>query len=252
MKSERRHELQHNELAEWLIKSGDSLQQHQNAILSAAVVVIALLAGYWWYSYTTASQATEAWGNVVAGVESGNLDLLANVVEKFPDTRAAQMASLISGDFCLAQGSQSRFSDRANANEEFKKAAKDYEDSLTQGDSSSMQERGAYGKARAQEASGNLDSALESYKSVFQKWPKGAYAAAARQQVAFLELRETKRMFDSLRNFDPKHVYSSDVGTPGERPNTIPEESTSIDSKTGDKKKPDDKTAKPDAGAKKK
>ena len=43
MKSERRHELQHNELAEWLIKSGDSLQQHQNAILSAVVVAAAVL-----------------------------------------------------------------------------------------------------------------------------------------------------------------------------------------------------------------
>ena len=52
-------------------------------------------------------------------------------------------------------------------------------------------------------------------------------------------------MFDSLRRFDPKHVYSSDAGTPGVRPNTMPEESMSIDAKTDGK-------AKPDAGAKKK
>ena len=261
MKSERRHELQHNELAVWLLKSGESLQQHQNAILSAVVVVFASLFGYWWYSSTTAAHATKAWGDVVAGLETGNLDLLTSVTDQFPDTHAAQMATLISGDFGLIQGCQLRFSNRANANEEFKKAAKAYADSSTQGDSASMQERAAYGLARVQEASGNLDSALESYKSIPQKWPNGAYAGAARQQIAFLELRDTKRMFDSLRNFDPKHVYSSDVGAPGDRPNTMPEESTSIDSKTDAKTdakaKPDDKaksdaTTKPDAGKKKK
>jgi hypothetical protein len=47
MKSARRHELQHNELADWLLKSGESLQQHQNAILSGVVVVFAVLVACW-------------------------------------------------------------------------------------------------------------------------------------------------------------------------------------------------------------
>jgi hypothetical protein len=248
MKSERRHELQHNELAVWLIKSGESLQEHQNAIISAIVIVIAAFAGTWWWSYTSASQATEAWGNVTTALETGNVDLLTNVVDKYPNTRAAQMSALITADISLTQGCQLRFTDRANANEELKKAAKAYADSLAHGDSSTMQERGVYGQARSHEASGDLSAALEGYASVAKRWPNGAYAAAARQQIAFLEMPETKKMFDSLRSFDPKHVYSPEVGAPGKRPNTLPEESTSLESVTSgtsDAKKSPTETAKP-------
>ena len=46
MKSERRHELQHNELATWLIKSAEAIKPYQNIILAAVVVVLVGLLGY--------------------------------------------------------------------------------------------------------------------------------------------------------------------------------------------------------------
>ena len=40
MKSERRHELQHNELAEWLAKSAQAIKPYQNIIFAAVVLVL--------------------------------------------------------------------------------------------------------------------------------------------------------------------------------------------------------------------
>ena len=45
MKSERRHELQHNELAEWLFKAGEQLKPYQNLILAAVVVLVVRCGG---------------------------------------------------------------------------------------------------------------------------------------------------------------------------------------------------------------
>ena len=46
MKSERRHELQHNELADWLIKAGQQIKPYQNAMLAGAVALF-ILSAYW-------------------------------------------------------------------------------------------------------------------------------------------------------------------------------------------------------------
>ena len=84
MKSERRHELQHNELADWLAKSAEAIKPYQNMIFAAVVVVLVGVVGYTVWSRMSAAQTTQAWDELSTAIESGNVAKLAKVIEDYP------------------------------------------------------------------------------------------------------------------------------------------------------------------------
>ena len=64
MKSERRHELQHNDLAEWILKTYERILPYRNTILGVGLLVVVLLVGMsFWHSQDVA-QAGEAWNSL--------------------------------------------------------------------------------------------------------------------------------------------------------------------------------------------
>jgi len=165
MKSERRHELQHNEWPMAVSRASryNSIRTHPVAV----VVVFASLFGYWWYSSTTA-HTHQGLGRRCCRLEpeSRPLDQRHRPI---PRHHAAQMATLISGDSASIQAVNCVFP-TGRMRMRIQKAAKAYADSSTQGDSASMQERAAYGlrecKRRAE-----ISIRPGSYKSIPQKWP---------------------------------------------------------------------------------
>ena len=67
MKSERRHELQHNELAEWLANMAKTIQPYQNWSLTAVLVVLLVVAGYTVWSRKAAAETAQAWNAMKHG-----------------------------------------------------------------------------------------------------------------------------------------------------------------------------------------
>ncbi len=64
MKRERRHELQHNDLAEWILKNYERIVPYRNAILGVGLLVVVLVIGIsFWHSHS-AAQAGEAWNSL--------------------------------------------------------------------------------------------------------------------------------------------------------------------------------------------
>lgn len=263
MKSERRHELQHNDLATWLLKTGESLQRHQNAILAVVIVLLAAYVIHWWWAGTAAEQNAEAWNGVAVGAMNPrqNAQVLKNVMEKFPNTLAAETAQVVLADAYLINACDLRFKDRDSAYGEFKNADEGYDSAARQTRDSLLKERAMFGQALAQESLGNLGESVKIYEMVAATWPNGAYAEAATRQAKFLGLQETKKMFDALRKFEPKPVVTKDVAEPGKRPSTLPQEGSispeknttpAADKKSDDKKTTEKKTdAKASAGAEK-
>jgi len=79
MKSERRHELQHNALADWLVKAGETTKPYQNIMLASIVLVVVALAAYSWMSRESSAQTTQAWDDLNTALDSGNPMELAQV-----------------------------------------------------------------------------------------------------------------------------------------------------------------------------
>lgn len=243
MKSERRHELQHNELAEWLIKSIESVKPYQNLILVVVVIGVVGLGSYKWWSWNTSHQTALAWDELNASLTNGNLDNLMKVVETYHDTSAGRTATILAADFHLGGGCDQLFVNKAPAQQELSKAAELYESEMNPHLTPTLLERATFGLARAKESKGDLPSAEQYYHEIVKKWPNGAYAGAAEQRLNDLVRPETKRMYDDFAHFDPKPAFSKEPAGPGDLPNfdekSLPDDRPANAPKTSDDLKSD-------------
>lgn len=215
MKSERRHELQHNMLADWLAQTAESLKPYQNIILAGAVLVLVLVAVYTWWSHESEALTRHAWDEFNTALESGNPTALAKVTEDLPGTPVADLAAVVSADYHLGEGCRELFSNKATAQQELTKAIELYNTIRDRSRVPSLLERATFGLARAKESKGdatNIEQAMQRYEEVVAKWPNGAYAAAAGQRLEDLKKPATKELYDRFARFDPKPAFSSESG----------------------------------------
>lgn len=215
MKSERRHELQHNELADWLAKAAETIKPYQNLVMAGVALVVVVMVGYTLWSREMTAQTTQAWDDMNAALETGKLEQLSKVIEDYPDTNVAYTAKAVLADLHLGAGCNDLFKRKATAQEELNKAIASYEAVIRGSRTPALQERATFGLARAKESKGDAESlgqAEKLYKDVAAKWPKGAYAVAAQERAKDLERATTKRFYDDFRSFDPKPSFSAEPG----------------------------------------
>jgi hypothetical protein len=248
MKSERRHELQHNELAEWLIRAGQTLKPYQNLLFTVVAVVALVFAGHNIWSRIAASQAAEAWEQVIGDLDSDKLANLAKVIEEYPGTHAAHCSAVVLADYYLADGCNRLFVNKASGQEDLTKAIEYYQQVRQQSSESSLLERATFGLARAREAKGDatqLEQAVKLYAEVVEKWPDGAFAVAARQREEDLKRPATLRLYDRFAAFDPKPAFTKEPGGKDQGiplpfdAKSMPEEGTAIPLDTTFKLKPE-------------
>ncbi len=213
MKSERRHELQHNELAEWLFQTGEQLKPHQNLILAAVAVLAVAAISYTLWSRHVANRTDQGWTELNRAMEIGSPEAFAAIAEEYPNTIVGQTAAAVLGDLRLAAACNQRFVSAAIAQRELKAAQESYEKILEDNLSSALRERATYGMARVREVAGNLDAAKQLYGDVVDQWPHGAFAAAAKHRLADFKNPEIKLMFNDLRKHEPKGEFADEPGS---------------------------------------
>ena len=222
MKSERRHELQHNELAEWLFKTGEQVKPYQNLLLALAAAVVVAIVGYsWWVRHAT-TRTNQAWTELNRAMEAGSPEMLANVAEEYPNTVAGQTADALLGDIRLFTSCNQRFASSTIAQRELKAAQECYSKILDANISETLRERATFGMARVKETDGKLDAAKQLYSDIVAEWPDGAYAAAAKRRLADFKEPETKLMFTDLRKYEPKGEFAEEPGAFAPSPPTSP------------------------------
>ena len=128
MKADRRHELQQNELADWLGEKIEALKPHAAQItLAIALVVLALLVGSWWWSGSSKATALN-WSGFFAAVNKprDREKALEDLIVKERGTPAALWAQLTLGDENARQGVAALFTDRIEAQKLLLKAQEAY------------------------------------------------------------------------------------------------------------------------------
>jgi hypothetical protein len=256
MKSERRHELQHNTLADWLATTFETIKPYQNHILAGVTLLIVVIGGITIWRHNAEGQNASAWKDYLRAIETGNTANLVKVVEQYPDTEAAQAAKLASADIHFAKGCEQLFVSRGIAQQELDKAIDLYQDVLKKGDTPPLHEVATLGLARSKEACGDKESLAEAvkyYAEIVTNWPSGGCAVLAKERLTNLKRPETQKLYADFHNFDPKPSYS-EQGTsdkqfpfplPGSDTNTLPPEPPigSIESTLNQKSKTQDKPA---------
>jgi hypothetical protein len=214
MKSERRHELQHNVLADWLAQTAESLKPYQNMVMFGTVLILIVLAVGIYWSKQSAASATRAWDEFNTALVSANpATALSKVIEDLPGTTAAEMAAVVSADRHLAEGCRDLFVNKATAQNELSKAIDLYAPVRERSQVSSLREAATFGLARAREAKGdatNIEQAVKLYEELSKNWPNGAYTPIANERLADLKKPATKELYDRFAHFDPKPVFSTE------------------------------------------
>ena len=119
MKRERRHELQHNDLAEWIVTAYGRIEPYRNVILVVAVLTVVLGVGFsFWHSHNVA-QAAEAWNSLGVPVFQPNfvdgqttMNLMDAAIKSHPDAPVAEWAKVFEGNTFLLLGSNQILADK--------------------------------------------------------------------------------------------------------------------------------------------
>jgi len=225
MKRERRHELHHNELLEWLNKVVDIVQPHANLILAVLLLAVVATGAWAWWTRSSAKRQATAWDELYGALSTQNPAEVLNVAEEWAGSEVAEWAAVLAGDMYLSQGCDGLFASKATAAQELRKAVDEYLTVLKESSSEVIRERATFGLARAYEAlagtregQGGLDKAIARYKEVIEKWPNGTYTSLAAQRLKDLNNQATRAFYDKFAKYDPQRALPSQPAIPGEPP----------------------------------
>ena len=235
MKSQDRHKMHRNELADWLGNSIEQAKPYSNLMLGVVLLVVLGVGAVVWWSQQSAAQTAEAWAGFDRALSSGSPAELENIAEQYPDTEVAHWAAVSAGDVYLNTGCLQLFSNKSTASAALRDAVEHYRMVQDGTRVPALLERATFGLARAYEAlagtrqsQGELDRAIEAYKEIVDNWPDGAYGELAAGRLEDLSQRDTKAFYDKFAQWDPRPPLSDEGDMPGTRlrfdSDSLPEE----------------------------
>jgi predicted negative regulator of RcsB-dependent stress response len=220
MKAERRHELQHNELADWLAATFERMRPYWRAIVGVTIAALVLLAAYYIFSSRAQKTKSVAWDRYLRAISAATPDAstteLEETVERFSKTPAAVWAEATLADVELADGIALLFVDKNQAEKKIKSAIGHYEALREKATEPLLKARVLFGLARAQESLGDLKEAAKTYEALVDL--KGEYQQLAQDRLTALSRDSTHDFYAWFAKEEPVRTPSSSLpGSPGDR-----------------------------------
>jgi tetratricopeptide (TPR) repeat protein len=201
MKSEERHKLQQNELADFIAKWMTSLKPYQNTIFGGLIVMLLVVLLLTWWRRESSSALTTANDDFFMALNSFSTADLAKVAEDHPKSKIAAAAAVAAAEIHLNRGTNLLFQNEAVAKQELQSAIELYQKALDLDPEDMLREQALYGMARAEESRGKLKEASENYQKVIDQNPEGAYAGIARQRWESLKRLSIKKFYDKFAEY---------------------------------------------------
>jgi len=198
MNSERRHELQQNDLADMLGGQIKKVEPYAKLIVVAvALVVFAAFAigVYRNAELTTRSNATyEMLKNSGTG-DPGAVEALGGVGTAYSDTAAGSLAKVFQADALLTTGISSLFNDREEAKTQLADALRLYTEVADTSKETLVSSRAHFGMARTYESMGETEKAVSAYNRVVDIRESEAMVTAAKHRIEHLKSPITEEFF---------------------------------------------------------
>ncbi len=205
MKTERRHELQTNDLADWMGEKIEDLKPYSTAIWGTVLAVLAVIVALVYWSRKSEAQLERTWDSYFNARNEPTPEGLKTVAEAHPKTPAGLWSRLTLADVQLSKGVNALFEDRTEGQEALKEAVEAYEYVIANAPRDSLlAERATFGLGEALESQNELDKARAQYEAVEANWPDGAFSTQAKQRLADLDKASTKQFYDWFAKQEPK------------------------------------------------
>ena len=226
MKSERRHKLQHNTLADSIANAIMTGQKYIGVILAGVLLILAIYLGISFWNSSTKEYDALAWqgyGRAMANMNPTDLEKVADI---FPDHEVCAWALTTAGNLHLQLALSELSRDKPNreiTKEELGKAIAVYTDALNfKGIQKPCKEQVLFGLGRSHETLAALDGskemvdkALENYQALVDLSADGAYAGLAETQIAKLNNSQTMRFLEDYAKIDPNSTLPATLpGSP--------------------------------------
>lgn len=216
MKTERRHDLETNEISKRLDKLVQRVGPHSTTLTTVAIVVVLLVAAAMYMQKSVAARQDQAWDAYNMAIEGGtpDLDLLKQSAEEHAGTDMAEWANAAWADGHVMRATRLFINNRALANDGMNKAEGAYQSLLRTSTDPQIKDRAHLGLARIYEMRNELAKAREHYLAV-----TGAFAKLAKERAEALEKEPVIEAWDWLATAQaPLRAQPSGPGSPGVKP----------------------------------
>lgn len=215
MKSDERHQLEQNELADWVARLGVTARPYLP--YAAAILAVAFLAamGYSFWSSSAEAREHEAWEEFFG---AKNPEQLRIVIDRYPNSQAAPYSQLRIADFEFQDAKAKLVNDYGAAISGLSKAVDLYRE-LADGRASPIQvkQQASMAMAETLESKGSLTEAKEAYQRVASNYAGSAEAALAEQRLKELDSPEARQFYTKLKDYKPPVPSTNLPAKSGER-----------------------------------
>ncbi|TWT29820.1 tetratricopeptide repeat protein [Blastopirellula retiformator] len=215
MKSERRHELQKNDLEQVLEKGME--QMGPQAKIVAGVVIAILVAGIavTWFQYQNKMARASGWGELfTASALMGQQDAqmtpaLEAVGSAYHGRPAGAWAELFLGYDLYRQGLEKYFTQPDDAKLDLERSIKAFENARNAADVPELKQRAMWGIGQSSEVLAtkeSLQTATETYEKLSSQFPESPFGKWAGERLELLKSKGTEEFYTwySEQDFAPK------------------------------------------------
>lgn len=225
MKAERRHELKHNELADWLEERLEAAKPHATGVLLGIGVLALIVVAMVWYFNGESSASSRTWAQYFEAFNGREPQkTLQDLATDHPGSKAAWWALVSVGDMNLAEGASLLYSDRKEAQKRLESAEVAYKQ-VEASDDPMLRTRARLGLARVYESTFKPDEARKYYEQVAASEKDSPLGKAAAVDAKRLKEAREVAFLDWFATQTPKRPSpfpGMGGGIPG-LPNDLPE-----------------------------
>jgi len=204
MKTQRRHELQTNVLADWLGHQIEQVKPYSKAILGVVVTVLLVAAVSAFMISEQTAKASVGWSEFFAASFDQDSTGLHEVAESHAGTEVSLWALLAEADLKQSQGLRSLFTNRDEALEHLKQAAAGYTAVKENPSSDPELKRAAlFGLGQVHEAQSDLDAAAGYYEQVAGATTTGI-GLEAKRRSELLKRAEVVKFYNWFEKQEPQ------------------------------------------------
>lgn len=205
MKTERRHELQTNKLADWLGNHLEQLRPHGKKILAFAILGAAVIVTGVMIAKDRQAATAMAWNDFYIAQAGRDREALANVAKSHSGTVVALWAKQSQGDVDLTDGISALYIDRDDAFRSLDDAKQAYTEVVNKGSAyPELMRHSLFGLAQANEATSNLEKAKDFYQKVAQQFPDSPVAVEARERLNAIQNPQVEKFYNWFARQKPK------------------------------------------------
>ncbi|MBP86935.1 MAG: hypothetical protein CMJ64_09485 [Planctomycetaceae bacterium] len=217
MKAERRHELQDNELANWLGQYLAHVKPYSKTILAVALLALAAAVAGSFVLRDQAARAQLGWNDFYQAFGQRNTDSLEDVAKQYAGTDAAIWATQAEADLQLAEGVNALYRSREQARDLLESAKNGYSSvAVAPGTDRLLKERAWFGLGRVHESLSELDEAIDYYGRLAQSSPDSALGKEAQRRLDMLKDPDVEKWYNWFARQKPRPPIAPGIpGGPG-------------------------------------